>query len=83
MREIDGYLLTDEEAKACLKLIKQMRKKYFADCTCHLKMKAKDSETACIIVNDWIIDVKNFTEENWSNIILDLDINVEDEGVEE
>lgn len=83
MREIDGYLLTDEEAKACLKLIKQMRKKYFVDCACHLKMKAKDSEAAYDIVNDWIIDVKNFTEENWSNIILDLDINVEDDGVEE
>lgn len=83
MREIDGYLLTDEEAKACLKLIKQMRKRYFADCNCHLKIKAKDSEEAYSIVNNWITDIQELTDLNWNGVILDCDININYEGVEE
>ena len=83
MREIDGYLLTDEEAKACLKLIKRMRKKYFVDCTCHLKMKAKDSEAAYDIAKNWATDIITFTADNWRDTILDLDIKIDYERLEE
>ena len=83
MREIDGYLLTDEEAKACLKLIKQMRKRYFADCNCRLEVKAKNSEEAYGIVKNWIADIGEYTDLNWNGVILDFDVNIKYEGAEE
>ncbi len=83
MREIDGYLLTDEEAKACLELVKKMRKKYCADVNCHLTVKAKNGDEAYGIVKSWITDIGEYTDLNWNGVILDFDTVIKYEGVEE
>lgn len=63
MAELNGYLLTKEEEKACTELIKKMRDK--KDFTCYfsasIKIKAKTTKEAEDIFWRWQSDVVDYT----------------------
>ena len=84
MSEIKGYLLTEEEEKACVTLIKKMReKKVFAiDFSGCVRIKAKTSEEASDIFWNWVGDLQDKSLVNWSGVVTQVPY-FENEGVEE
>lgn len=84
MAEINGYLLTKEEEKACEDLIKKMRKKRvleinFTGC---IRVKAKSHEEASEIFWNWVNDIQDNTLTDWSGTIVQSPY-FENDGVEE
>lgn len=84
MTEIKGLLLSKEEEKACLDLVKELRKRktYTIDYSGHVQVKAKTLQEANDIFWDWIIGMQNKTCDDWSGIISKTPV-FENEGVEE
>ena len=70
MAELNGYLLTKEEEKACAELVKKMRSKgeFTFDFTAKVKMKAKTSKEAEEIFWRWENDVGIYTLSEWANV---------------
>ena len=70
MAELNGYLLTKEEEKACAELVKKMRSKgeFTVDFTARVKIKAKTSKEAEDIFWRWQDDVANYTFSEWGNV---------------
>lgn len=70
MAELNGYLLTKEEEKACEKLIKKMRTKreFTFEFSASVKIKAKNSKEAEDIFWKWEDDVVNYTLSEWDNV---------------
>lgn len=84
MTEIKGYLLTTEEEKACVDLIKKLRKrKVFAiDFSGCVRIQAKTSEEAHDIFWEWIGDLQDKSLADWSGIVTQSPY-FEKEGIEE
>ena len=84
MTEINGYLLTKEEEKACEDLIKKMREKrvFAIDFTGCIRVNAKNREEANEIFWNWVNDVQDNTLTNWSGTIVESPY-FEKDGVEE
>ena len=70
MAELNGYLLTKEEEKACAELVKKMRAKeeFTVDFTARVKIKAKTSKEAEDIFWRWQSDVVDYTLCEWINV---------------
>lgn len=84
MAEINGYLLTEEETKACVDLVKKLRKEKtfainFSGC---VQVKAKTSEEARDIFWNWVGDLQDKSLADWSGIVTQSPY-FENEGVEE
>lgn len=82
MAEISGYLLTKEEEKACVDLVKKLRERKtftigFSGC---VRIKAKTSEEANDIFWEWVEDLQDKGLTDWSGVVLPY---FEKEGVEE
>lgn len=71
MAELNGYLLTKEEEKACAELIKKMRtkKEFTFDFSASVKIKAKTSKEAEDIFWRWQNDVVDYTLSEWDNVV--------------
>lgn len=71
MTEIKGYLLTEEEEKACTNLIKKMReRKIFAiDFSGCVRIKAKTHEEATNIFWNWVGDLQDKSFTDWYEVI--------------
>ena len=84
MSEIKGYLLTAEEEKACVALVKKLReKKVFAiDFSGCVRVKAKTREEASDIFWNWVGDLQNESLADWSGVVTEVPY-FENEGVEE
>ena len=84
MAEINGYLLTKEEEKACVDLVKKLReRKTFAiDFSGCVRIKAKTSEEANDIFWEWVGDLQDKGLTDWSGVVTELPY-FEKEGVEE
>ena len=69
MAELNGYTLTKEEEKACVKLIKKMRKKtaYELGFTGDIAFKAKNEEEVKELFWEWEEKVKELTIEKFGN----------------
>ncbi len=82
--EIKGYLLTEEEEKACADLVKKMRKKkvFAIDFSGYVRIKAKTSEEATNIFWEWVGDLQDKSLIDWSGVVTQLPY-FENEGVEE
>lgn len=74
MAELNGYVLTKEEEKACESLIKKMRtkKEFNFDFAASVKIKAKNSREAEDIFWRWQEDVANYTLSEWDNVVNSL-----------
>lgn len=70
MAELNGYLLTKEEEKACEKLVKKMRTKqnFNFDFSASVKIKAKNSKEAEDIFWQWENDVLDYTLSEWPDV---------------
>ena len=81
MTEINGYLLTKEEEKACKELIKRMREKkiFEVDFTGSVRVKAKTYEEANEIFWNWVNDIHDLSASS-STIV---QFYFENDGVEE
>lgn len=71
MAEIKGYLLTKEEEKACLDLIKKLRSKRtfainFSGC---VRVKAKTPQEANDIFWLWVRAMQDETSIDWDTVI--------------
>lgn len=84
MAEIKGYLLTEEEAEACVNLVKKLReRKVFAiDFSGCVRIKAKDLEEASDIFWEWVGDLQDKSLADWPGIVTQSPY-FENEGVEE
>lgn len=84
MAEINGYLLTKEEEKACVDLVKKLReRKTFAiDFSGCVRIKAKTSEEAKDFFWEWVEDLQDKSLADWSGVITELPY-FENEGAEE
>lgn len=84
MTEIKGYLLTKEEEKACVDLIKKLReKKVFAiDFSGCVRVKAKTREEATDIFWNWVGDLQDKSLADWYGVVTESPY-FENEGVEE
>lgn len=82
MAEIKGYLLTEEEEKACTTLVKKLRERkvFSVDFSGCLQIKATNHEEANDIFWEWVEDWQDKSL-TWSNAIGDFYL--ESEGVEE
>ena len=82
--EINGYLLTAEEEKACVELVKKLReRKVFAvDFSVCVRIKAKTPEEASNIFWEWVGDLQDKSLADWSGIVTQSPY-FENEGVEE
>lgn len=71
MAELNGYLLTKEEEKACAELVKKMRAKqdFNFDFSASVKIKAKTSKEAEDIFWRWQNDVVDYTLSEWDNVV--------------
>lgn len=71
MAEINGYLLTKEEEKACVDLVKKLReRKIFAvDFSGCVRIKAKTSEEAHDIFWEWVGDLQDKSLADWSGVV--------------
>ncbi len=69
MAELNGYTLTKEEEKACVKLIKKMRKKtaYELGFTGTVTFKAKNEEEINELFWEWEEKVKEITVGHFGN----------------
>lgn len=88
MAEIKGYLLTKEEEKACVNLVKKMReRKVFAiDFSGCVRIKAKNREEANDIFWEWVGDLQDKSLADWTGIVTQspyFDNESVEEGVEE
>lgn len=83
MSEIKGYLLTEEEEKECVTLVKKMRerKNFTVDFSGCVRIKAKTREEANNIFWEWIGDLQDKTLTDWSGVIASHYF--EDDGIEE
>lgn len=70
MAELNGYLLTKEEEKACENLVKKMRAKkdFIFEFSASVKIKAKNSKEAEDIFWKWEDDVASYTLSEWSDV---------------
>ena len=87
MKEIKDYILTEEEQKACIDLVKSMREKekvFTFNFTGSVKIKAKNLEEADVFFRDWLeeIDDISYCRYNESSIITDFPI-FETESIEQ
>jgi len=84
MSEIQGYLLTKEEEKACMALIKKMREKrvYAIDFSGCVRIKAKTDEEAKNLFWEWVGDMQDKTLADWNGVVVQSPY-FENEGVEE
>ena len=84
MSEIKGYLLTKEEEKACITLIKKMReKKVFAiDFSGCVRVKAKTPEEASNLFWEWVGDLQDKSLDDWSGVVTQSPY-FENNGIEE
>ena len=84
MAEINGYLLTKEEEKACVDLVKKLReRKTFAiDFSGYVRIKAKTSEEANDIFWEWVGDLQDKSLADWSGVVTELPY-FEKDGIEE
>lgn len=82
--EIKGYLLTEEEEKACADLVKKIRKKrvFAIDFSGCVRVKAKTSEEATNIFWEWVGDLQDTSLVDWSGVVTQSPY-FENEGVEE
>ena len=71
MAEIKGYLLTEEEEKACANLVKKMREKkvYAIDFLGCVRIKAKNEEEAKNIFWNWVGDLQDKSLSDWFEIV--------------
>ena len=71
MAEIKGYLLTEEEEKACANLVKKMREKkvYAIDFLGCVQIKAKNEEEAKNIFWNWVGDLQDKSLSDWFEIV--------------
>lgn len=71
MTEIKGYLLTKEEEKACIDLVKKLReKKVFAiDFSGCVRVKAKTQEEASDIFWNWVSDLQDKSLADWYEVV--------------
>ena len=80
MEKIEEYILTEEEQKACINLIKEMRKEKEKVFTFNfkgsVKIKAKNLEKADAFFEDWVeeIDDISYCRYDESTIIPDFPI---------
>jgi len=84
MAEINGYLLTEEETKACVNLVKKLRERKtfainFSGC---VRVKAKTSEEANDIFWNWVGDLQDKSYADWSGTITQCP-DFENDGIEE
>jgi hypothetical protein len=84
MAEINGYLLTKEEEKACADLVKKLRerKTFSIDFSGYIQVKAKSHEEANEIFWNWVGDLQDKTLVDWSGTIKQSPY-FENEGIEE
>ena len=84
MSEIKGYLLTEEEEKACANLVKKLReRKIFAiDFSGCVRVKAKTPEEASDIFWAWVGDLQDKSLADWFEVVTQSPY-FENEGVEE
>lgn len=84
MSEIKGYLLTAEEEKECVALIKKLReRKVFAvDFSGCVRIKAKTRDEASEIFWDWVGDMQDRSLADWSEVVIQSPY-FEKDGVEE
>lgn len=88
MAEIKGYLLTEEEQKACIDLIKSMREEkekiFTFNFTGSIKIKAKNLEAADDFFRDWLeeVDEISYCRYDESRFIPDFPI-FEKESIEQ
>ena len=84
MAEIKGYLLTAEEEKACLDLVRELRKRktYAIDFSGYVKVKAKTPQEANDIFWQWVEDMEIKTKDDWAGIVPQSPF-FQNEGVEE
>ena len=76
MAELNGYVLTKEEEKACAELVKKMRtkKNFICSFSASIEIKAKNAQEAKDIFWRWQEDVANYTLSEWDNVVNSLDI---------
>lgn len=71
MAEINGYWLTEEEEKECVKLIEKMREEKV--CTVHfsgyVRIKAKTPNQASDIFDNWVCDLQDRSSTEWYGVI--------------
>lgn len=84
MAEINGYLLTEEETKTCVDLVKKLReRKVFAiDFSGYVRIKAKTYEEAKEIFWNWVGDLQDKSLVDWSGTVTQSPY-FENEGIEE
>ena len=84
MSEIKGYLLTTEEEKACINLVKKLReRKVFAvDFSGCVRIKAKTYEEATNIFWEWVGALQDKSLVDWSGVVTQPPY-FENEGIEE
>lgn len=84
MAEINGYLLTVEEEKACADLVKKLRerKTFTVDFSGYVRIKAKTHEEASDIFWNWVGDLQDKSLIDWSGVVMQSPY-FENEGVEE
>lgn len=70
MSEIKGYLLTEEEEKACAALVKKMRGEtaFTIDFSGYIRIKAKTREEAYNIFWEWVGDLQDKTLADWDKV---------------
>lgn len=83
MAELNGYLLTREEEKACVDLIEKLReRKTFAiDFQGYIYVKARTHEEAADIFDSWVESVQEKSYTDWPGVIESPYF--ENEGIEE
>lgn len=71
MSEIKGYLLTEEEEKECVALVKKLRERkvFTIDFSGCVRIKAKNDGEAYDLFWDWVGDLQNQTLADRSGVI--------------
>lgn len=71
MTELKGYLLTEEEEKACETLVKELRKRktFAVDFSGYIRVKAKTRAEANDLFWEWVEDIQNKTSADWSAVV--------------
>ena len=84
MAEIKGYLLTAEEERACVDLVRKLReRKTFAiDFSGCIRVKAKNKDEASDIFWEWVGDLVDKSLVDWSGTVTESPY-FEKEGAEE
>lgn len=72
MAEIKGYLLTTEEEKACVELVKKMREKkvFVIDFSGCVSIQAKTRHEATEIFWNWVGDIQDNSFVDYSGVIM-------------